>query len=71
MEEKKITLKISGMGCRACSEKIEKALALLPGILEVKVDHAAGRGEIRLDPEKITSSEIVEAIDDLGYEAEE
>ncbi|WP_035157638.1 heavy metal translocating P-type ATPase [Cohnella thermotolerans] len=68
---KTIQLQIGGMTCAACSARIEKAVARLPGILEVSVSLPLGQASIRLDPKLVQLDQVISRIDSLGYRAME
>ena len=62
-------LAISGMRCAACAQIIEYRLRQLPGVEQVDLHYSSARVEMRWQPEKISLSQIVEAVCALGYRA--
>ena len=66
-----IILKINGMKCTGCSQRVEKALKNIDGIENVKVDLESKEACIEYNKNTISKREICEAITDLGFEVEE
>ncbi|RTL28996.1 MAG: cation-translocating P-type ATPase [Burkholderiales bacterium] len=66
---RRIGLGLSGMYCAACSITIEDALKRVPGVSEVQVQAASQRARILLDPGRTRLSELVEAVQSVGYRA--
>ena len=62
------TLKIEGMHCSKCVERVNGALCELQGAKDVKVD--LGRGCATLETDA-TVEQIKEAVEDLGFEVAE
>lgn len=59
---------IGGMTCAACVNSVEGILRKLPGVKRAVVALATSLGEVEYDPTVITKDEIVEAIEDAGFE---
>ncbi|EGK10273.1 MAG: heavy metal translocating P-type ATPase [Firmicutes bacterium] len=66
--EKKASLKISGMTCAACANRIEKGLSKVDGIHSAHVNLALEQASVTYDPERADVSGIEEKIRDLGYD---
>ncbi|MCL5045431.1 MAG: heavy metal translocating P-type ATPase [Actinobacteria bacterium] len=66
-----IVLKISGMSCTACVQKIETAVGRLPGVTRVVVNLPAEIAKVEYYPGAVDKSEIKKVIKELGYEASE
>ncbi len=66
---RRIGLGISGMYCAACAITIEDAVKAVPGVSEVQVQAAAQRARILLDPSRVKLSDIVSAVQRVGYRA--
>jgi Cu+-exporting ATPase len=69
-KENKAILKISGMSCAACSSKIEKKLSKLVGVSKAFVNLTTEKATIEFDPSQIKISDMIKAIEALGYKAE-
>lgn len=66
---RRVGLGLSGMYCAACSITIEDALLKVPGVTEVQVQAASQRARILLDPQRTRLSDIVAAVQAVGYRA--
>ncbi|RKZ35156.1 MAG: heavy metal-binding protein [Gammaproteobacteria bacterium] len=63
-----ITLTISGMTCGHCEAAVEKALAQVPGVVNVvSVDRNAGQAMVE---GTASAEDLVKAVADEGYEVE-
>ncbi|GFZ06056.1 copper-exporting ATPase [Actinidia rufa] len=59
---------IGGMTCAACVNSVEGILRDLPGVKRAVVALATSLGEVEYDPTKISKDDIVNAIEDAGFE---
>lgn len=66
----KVELALHGMSCAACAARIEKRLAKLDGITRAAVNLATERATIDFDANRIQVSEMIKAVQELGYGAE-
>jgi copper chaperone CopZ len=62
-----IQLRVSGMSCSACEERIQKALARVEGILRSSADHRAGQVRVVLDPARASEQSVRVCIERAGY----
>ncbi|KAL2524712.1 Copper-transporting ATPase RAN1 [Abeliophyllum distichum] len=60
---------IGGMTCAACVNSVESILRNLLGVKRATVALATSLGEVEYDPAVINKDEIVNAIEDAGFEA--
>ncbi|XVE48458.1 hypothetical protein DITRI_Ditri01bG0003800 [Diplodiscus trichospermus] len=60
---------IGGMTCAACVNSVEGILRTLPGVKRAVVALATSLGEVEYDPTIISKDDIVNAIEDAGFEA--
>ncbi len=67
---KEIDLRIKGMHCAGCAANIEKGLGRVEGIEECRVNFALHSTTITIDPGTITENEVIEKINELGYQGE-
>ncbi len=65
---KKETIRIGGMTCAACSQRVEKAIAKLEGIERVSVNLATEKATFEYDPQTIRLSDIKECVIKTGYQ---
>lgn len=68
---KKIFLKIEGMHCSGCSNRLEKILTNTNGIENVKISLENKKAEIEFNELIITLKNILEIIVDSGFEGEQ
>lgn len=66
----KTILKVKGMHCEGCENRIKNVLASVENVEEVKADHETKEVEIK-STETLDLNEIKEKIEDLGFEVEE
>ena len=65
----KLKLEVSGMTCGHCVSAVREALSALPG---VKVeDVQIGSATVSFDEDKAKVGDLVDAVYDAGYEANE
>jgi Cu+-exporting ATPase len=64
------SLSVEGMSCASCVARVEKAISAVPGVLSASVNLATERAEVRFD-EGANPSDILKAIENVGYEAAE
>ncbi|AUX80240.1 heavy metal translocating P-type ATPase [Sinorhizobium fredii] len=65
-----VSLSVEGMSCASCVARVEKAISAVPGVVSASVNLATERADIRFD-ETAKPSEIINAIENLGYGAVE
>jgi Cu+-exporting ATPase len=63
----KIQLAITGMTCAACSARVEKTTAKVPGVASVAVNLATGRMTLDYDGKPETLAKVKETIIKTGY----
>jgi len=64
-----VSLIIQGISCSACAWLIERRLAGVPGIVNVRVNYTTHRAALSWRPEHIPLSRIIELIHAIGYRA--
>ena len=63
-----VEIRVKGMTCTACEQRIERALAQVDGVVRSHADHQAAQVRVVFDPAR-TSAEAVQArIKQAGYE---
>ncbi|MGR6836583.1 heavy metal translocating P-type ATPase [Syntrophomonas erecta] len=66
-----INLKISGMSCATCSQRLEKKLNTLEGVESATVNLATNKAVVNYDPDIINLGVIKENVAKIGFSAEE
>ncbi|MFA5528121.1 MAG: heavy metal translocating P-type ATPase [Peptostreptococcales bacterium] len=61
------SIKISGMTCAACSQRIEKMVGKLDGVKNSSVNLATEKLSVEYDKEQVDLSRIKETIEKIGY----
>jgi P-type Cu+ transporter len=69
VEPEEWNLAIGGMHCASCVSRVETALRGVPGIADARVNLATERAGVRVDPSRVSESEIAEAVARAGYSA--
>ena len=63
-----LELRVKGMTCGACEQRIQRALAQVDGVVRSAADRRAERVKVVFDPSR-TSAQVVQArIEQAGYE---
>lgn len=62
-----LVLRVNGMSCTGCEQRIGTALRRVEGVREVAADHTTGRVEVRVGPELTDRSGLAERIATAGY----
>ncbi|MCP4392300.1 MAG: cadmium-translocating P-type ATPase [Gammaproteobacteria bacterium] len=68
-ETREASLILEGITCAACVWLNEQYIAGLPGVKDVRVNYATQRALVRWDENRIRLSEILQAIQKIGYRA--
>ncbi|MEC1346891.1 copper chaperone CopZ [Bacillus haynesii] len=66
MEQKR--LKVEGMSCNHCVQAVEGNVGKLGGVESVKVNLNEGNVEVSFDSGKVSLKEIIDTIEDQGYD---
>lgn len=60
---------VTGMTCSACSSRVEKCVAKLPGIQEVTVNLLTNSMQVQYDESQLSQRQIIDAVVKAGYGA--
>ncbi|WP_186061252.1 heavy metal translocating P-type ATPase [Burkholderia gladioli] len=63
-----IELDIAGMTCASCSNRVEKALAQVPGVSRASVNFATERASVSADA-SVSAAQLIAAVEKAGYRA--
>ena len=64
---KEITIKVNGMVCGGCENRVKNAVSTIEGVEKVEVDH--NKGIVTVNMKEDISKEIIEEkIQDIGFE---
>jgi Cu+-exporting ATPase len=64
------TIAVRGMTCASCVARVERAVRVLPGVLQATVNLGTESATVELLPDSVSRERIVQAIRAAGYEAE-
>lgn len=67
-KQEKVTLKVHGMTCTACSSRVEKALNNMDGIISANVNFPAEKVTIEYDSSQLRLLDIKKKVSQVGYE---
>ena len=67
---KEIVLKVEGMMCEGCENRIQNAVSTIEGVEKVVANHKTGIVTITAN-ENANQDAIIEKIDDIGFEVKE
>lgn len=62
---------VTGMTCSACSNRVEKAVAGVPGVEDVSVNLLKNSMTVNYDETKTGLEQIIQAVTNAGYGANE
>ncbi len=68
-ENANVTIPIGGMTCAACSQRVEKAIKKLDGVVSASVNIATEKATVTYDPRRVRVSAIKQVIEKAGYQA--
>lgn len=60
-------IRISGLMCATCVQKVSGALRQIPGVSEAEVNLATGTAAVTYDPDETSVCELEDAVRDAGY----
>ena len=69
MQDRQISMQITGLNCAGCVGRAEKALAAVPGVSAASVNLATSKGQIQAAAD-LEPMELVTALDQAGYPAD-
>ena len=67
-ESEAIVLPIGGMTCASCVGRVEKALAAVPGVADVRVNLAANQASVTRANGPVPADQLVDAVRSAGYD---
>lgn len=64
---KSVTLKVEGMSCNGCAERIRSMVAAQLGVQTAVVSFDEGQARILYDPQAVDETRLVDAVQKLGF----
>jgi len=68
MQDRQISMQITGLNCAGCVGRAEKALAAIPGVTEASVNLATAKGQVQA-AQDLEPAALVSALEQAGYPA--
>ena len=65
---KQLNLKVAGMDCRSCEQRIQKTLSSLEGVVRSSAAHTSGDVTVVIDPARATEEAVRSAIEQAGFQ---
>lgn len=62
-----LELRVTGMTCNACEQRIERALARIEGVAQGAADHRAARVRVMFDPDRTSEGAVRSCVERAGY----
>lgn len=63
------TIKIQGMHCGGCAQRVKRVLEREPGVREAAVTFEAGEARVKYDEQAVTTDQLRCLIERAGYTA--
>ncbi len=67
---KEVVIKVEGMVCGGCENRVKNALQTLDGVNSVEASHENGIVKVNFD-DSVDVNKIKEKIEDIGFEVKE
>lgn len=64
---KSLTIKVEGMSCNGCAERIRSGVAAQPGVRTAVVSFDQGQARVLYDPRAVDENRLVDAVQKLGF----
>jgi copper chaperone CopZ len=63
-----VTLRVDGMSCTGCEQRVTKRLSQVEGVRDADADHEAGTVNVRLVAGREDAKALRDAVEALGYD---
>lgn len=63
------TLKLEGMRCEGCADRIRRLLGREPGVREARVSFEHSEAQVRYNPQRVATRRLVEIVEAAGFGA--
>ena len=63
------TIKIEGMRCDGCAERVRRVLEREPGVAKADVSYSANEARVEYDGARVTPERLAQVIERAGYTA--
>ena len=62
-----VELRVKGMSCGACEQRIQRALAQVDGVVQSAADHRAAQVRVLFDPARTSEHDVRSSVERAGY----
>ncbi|GAC1652071.1 MAG: hypothetical protein NVS4B3_13770 [Gemmatimonadaceae bacterium] len=62
------TIKIDGMHCEGCAQRLKRVLEREPGVGKANVSYKSGEAHVEFDGQRTTPARLTDIIERAGYE---
>ncbi|MCZ0702646.1 Cu+-exporting ATPase [Natronobacillus azotifigens] len=66
-KDKNATMKIAGMSCSSCAQRVEKNIANLEGVSKVNVNYGTEKANVSYNPQKVKLTDLKHVVEKTGY----
>lgn len=66
-KDKNATMKIAGMSCSSCAQRVEKNIANLEGVSKVNVNYGTEKANVSYNPQKVKLTDLKQIVEKTGY----
>lgn len=66
----KTVIKVKGMSCMHCVASVKNSLCALDGVAAAEVSLENGSAEVEYDENKVSCADMVNAVEEQGFDAE-
>ena len=63
-----VRLTVPEMDCPSCAQKVDKSLQRVDGVVDMTLQPTTGTATVSYDPDRIAERDVVQAIENAGYE---
>ena len=63
----KMSIKISGMSCSSCAQRVEKALTQVEGVQKANVNLPMEKAYVEYDPQLVSEEQLLSAVENTGF----
>lgn len=63
-----VLLRVEGMTCTGCEQRIGKVLSRLEGVREAGADHRTGEVRVVVEPDQVAPGALARRIEQAGYQ---
>lgn len=62
------SIRIEGMHCGGCADRIRRVLEREPGVRKAEVSHPEGRARVKHEPQTVDAARLTRVVEEAGFE---